>query len=202
MRTALLSAVGAFALVAAAPAAHADMAAAERWIADEFQPSTLSMDEQKSEMQWFIDAAKPFAGMEINVLSETIPTHEYESKVLTKAFEEITGIKVNHQLLGDVVRWPAAGAIASAPDGEYVVGVRPHFVSPIGDGPHSVPVTGQVQITELSGSESIAHFDLDGRSWVSQSHGVHPYRVGETHRFNVDTRGCLYFRPDGARVAA
>jgi len=104
--------------------------------------------------------------------------------------------------LGDVVRWPAAGAIASAPDGEYVVGVRPHFVSPIGDGPHSAPVTGQVQITELSGSESIAHFDLDGRSWVSQSHGVHPYRVGETHRFNVDTRGCLYFRPDGARVAA
>ena len=39
--------------------------------------------------------------MEINVLSETIPTHEYESKVLTKAFEEITGIKVNHQLLGE-----------------------------------------------------------------------------------------------------
>jgi glycerol transport system substrate-binding protein len=35
------------------------------------------------------------------VLSETIPTHEYESKVLTKAFEEITGIKVNHQLLGE-----------------------------------------------------------------------------------------------------
>ena len=34
-------------------------------------------------------------------LSETIPTHEYESKVLTKAFEEITGIKVNHQLLGE-----------------------------------------------------------------------------------------------------
>ena len=39
--------------------------------------------------------------MEINVLSETIPTHSYESEVLTKAFEEITGIKVNHQLLGE-----------------------------------------------------------------------------------------------------
>ena len=31
----------------------------------------------------------------------TIPTHEYELKVLTKAFEEITGIKVNHQMLGE-----------------------------------------------------------------------------------------------------
>jgi glycerol transport system substrate-binding protein len=31
-------------------------------------------------MQWFIDAAEPFQGMEINVLSEGIPTHTYESK--------------------------------------------------------------------------------------------------------------------------
>ena len=74
---------------------------ARKWIDNEFQPSSLSKDEQMKEMQWFIDAAKPMAGMEINVLSETIPTHEYESKTLTKAFEEITGIKVNHQLLGE-----------------------------------------------------------------------------------------------------
>jgi glycerol transport system substrate-binding protein len=52
-------------------------------------------------MQWFIDAAKPFAGMEINVLSEGVPAHAYESSTLTKAFEEITGIKVNHQILGE-----------------------------------------------------------------------------------------------------
>ena len=81
--------------------AHADMAAAERWVDSEFQPSTLTRDEQLAEMQWFIEAAQPFQGMEINVLSETIPTHSYESETLTQAFEEITGIKVNHQLLGE-----------------------------------------------------------------------------------------------------
>jgi glycerol transport system substrate-binding protein len=81
--------------------AVADMAAAEKWVDNEFQPSTLSRDEQLKEMEWFINAAKPLQGMEVNVLSETIPTHEYEAKVLTKAFEEITGIKVNHQLLGE-----------------------------------------------------------------------------------------------------
>ena len=81
--------------------AFADMDAAKKWIDSEFQPSTLSKDEQIKEMEWFIKAAEPFKGMEVNVLSETIPTHEYESKVLTKAFEEITGIKVNHQLLGE-----------------------------------------------------------------------------------------------------
>jgi len=88
-------------LVWGAPQALADMAAAEKWVDEEFQPSVLSRDEQLAEMQWFIDAAEPFAGMEINVLSETIPTHSYESEVLTKAFFEITGIKVNHQLLGE-----------------------------------------------------------------------------------------------------
>lgn len=79
----------------------ADMAAAERWIDSEFQPSVLSRDEQVKEMEWFINAAQPFAGMEINVLSESIPTHTYEAEVLAKAFEEITGIKVNHQILGE-----------------------------------------------------------------------------------------------------
>jgi glycerol transport system substrate-binding protein len=81
--------------------AFADMAAAEKWVDNEFQPSTLSREDQLKEMQWFIKAAEPFQGMEVNVLSETIPTHTYESETLTKAFEEITGIKVNHQLLGE-----------------------------------------------------------------------------------------------------
>ena len=80
MRKPLLSATALIALMAGAPAAFADMAAAEKWINDEFQPSVLSVDEQKAEMQWFIDAAAPFAGMEINVLSESIPTHTYESR--------------------------------------------------------------------------------------------------------------------------
>ena len=91
----------ALALTMSAFTAIAGKPEAERWINSEFQPSALSKSEQIAEMEWFINAAEPFKGMEINVLSETIPTHSYESKVLTKAFEEITGIKVNHQLLGE-----------------------------------------------------------------------------------------------------
>ncbi|WP_325895045.1 ABC transporter substrate-binding protein [Grimontia sp. NTOU-MAR1] len=90
-----------------APAVIADQYsdAAKKWVGDEFTPSTLSQEEQLKEMAWFTDAAKPFRGMEIKVVSETITTHEYESKVLAKAFEEITGIKVTHDLIqeGDVV---------------------------------------------------------------------------------------------------
>jgi len=101
MRNQLLSAAAAAVLTLAAFPAEADMAAAERWVDEEFQPSALSREQQLEEMQWFIDAAEPFRGMEINVLSETIPTHSYESETLTQAFEEITGITVNHQLLGE-----------------------------------------------------------------------------------------------------
>ncbi len=100
MKTKMVVAAAVATLMIQSPA-FADMANAEKWINEEFQPSTLSKEEQMAEMEWFAKAAEPFKGMEINVLSETIPTHEYESKVLTKAFEEITGIKVNHQLLGE-----------------------------------------------------------------------------------------------------
>ena len=78
---------------------------AEKLILNEFQPSTLSKEEQTKELAWFTRAAEPFRGMTINVVSETLTTHEYESEVLTEAFFEITGIKVNHDLIqeGDVI---------------------------------------------------------------------------------------------------
>src|SRR5690606_4920743 len=101
MKTKLLVTVAAVGVLACVGPAWADMAAAEKWIDSEFKDSVLTRDEQLQQMQWFIDAAQPYAGMEINVLSEPIPTHDYESKVLTKAFEEITGIKVVHQQLGE-----------------------------------------------------------------------------------------------------
>ena len=86
--------------------ALADKQAAKKWVSDEFQPSTLSTDEQLAEMEWFINAAKPFKGMNIKVLSEIIATHEYESGTLAKAFTEITGINLTHEMIpeGDVVR--------------------------------------------------------------------------------------------------
>ncbi|MBA4280671.1 MAG: ABC transporter substrate-binding protein, partial [Ralstonia sp.] len=89
-------------------AAHAGEAEAKKWISSEFQPSTLSQDKQMAEMKWFMDAAaklKAKGVTEIHVVSETLDTHAYESKTLAKAFEEITGIKVKHDIMqeGDVV---------------------------------------------------------------------------------------------------
>src|SRR5471032_741154 len=104
-----LAMTSAAALIAAsvtmAAPAFADDATAQKWIDSEFQPSTLSKADQLKELQWFEKAAQPFKGMEINVVSETITTHEYEAKTLAKAFTELTGIKIKHDVIqeGDVV---------------------------------------------------------------------------------------------------
>jgi len=103
-----MSALAFAAALACGHAAWADEASAKKWVDNEFQPSSLSKDKQMAEMKWFMDTAaklKARGVTQINVVSETITTHEYESKTLAKAFEEITGIKVNHDIIqeGDVV---------------------------------------------------------------------------------------------------
>ncbi len=101
MRRHLLTSTAAM-LLAFTGTAFAGMDEAKQFLDGEIGGlSTLSRADQEAEMQWFVDAAKPFAGMEIKVVSETITTHEYESKVLAPAFTAITGIKITHDLIGE-----------------------------------------------------------------------------------------------------
>ncbi|UWR35547.1 ABC transporter substrate-binding protein (plasmid) [Sulfitobacter sp. W027] len=81
--------------------AFADMEAAKKFLDEEIERSALSREEQEAEMQFFIDAAEPFKGMDIKVVSETITTHEYEANVLAPAFTAITGINITHDLIGE-----------------------------------------------------------------------------------------------------
>ena len=57
-------------------------------------------------------------------------------------------------------------------------------------------------MTELSGSESSAHFTFDdARLGFALAHGAHPYEVGEDHTFYMDAFGVFLLCPDGSRVA-
>ncbi len=95
--------------------------------------------------------------------------------------------------------WTATGPAANLPDGPYVIGVRPDNVSPVAGA--GVVLAGKVLITELSGSESSAHFAMGDQSWVSLAHGVHAYEIGKVHQFHLDPATCFYFGPDGRLVA-
>lgn len=83
---------------------RSDTAAAQRWVDAEFKPSSLSRQQQLEELQWFIrnaQALKQQGVHSIRVVSEKIDTHDYESQVLARAFEEITGIAVTHDILSE-----------------------------------------------------------------------------------------------------
>jgi glycerol transport system ATP-binding protein len=102
--------------------------------------------------------------------------------------------------LGSVAAWPASAPLQHLADGSYTFALRPHHVQPAEAG-SGVAVRGRVSISEISGSESVVHFALDGQTWVSQSHGVHGFAVGQEAPFTLDVDRGLYFAPDGARVA-
>lgn len=95
--------------------------------------------------------------------------------------------------LSDTVSWRAPPTLASMQDGEYTLGIRPHHLLPKGGG---VQVNGEIQISEISGSESIIRLTVEGNNWVSESHGVHAYEVGESAVFSFDETRCLYFDRD------
>jgi len=100
--------------------------------------------------------------------------------------------------LVDGVKWSTGNGL---PDGRYTIGLRPHHVLPDRAAPLDVEIKGRVAVAELSGAESIIHFDAYDAPWVSLSPGVHAFAGGETATFFADMTKCLYFDATGALVA-
>jgi glycerol transport system ATP-binding protein len=67
---------------------------------------------------------------------------------------------------------------------------------------NGVRINGQVSVAEISGSESVVHFELAGSTWVSLAHGVQSRAVGEQAGFALDVDRALYFDAAGRRLAA
>lgn len=102
--------------------------------------------------------------------------------------------------MGKDIRWELSGKQADLADGLYKLAVRPHHVLPFETEEANVPIVGKVLVTELSGSESSAHFAADMANWVSLARGIHRYQVGENHQFFMDPNQCFVFALDGTLV--
>lgn len=102
-------------------------------------------------------------------------------------------VKSGWVLLDEGVSWKTETGLA---DGAYTIGIRPHHVSPVRQSAKSVVVEGKVKVAELTGSESIIHFQAHDHPWVSLSHGVHPFETGRFARFYADMSKCFYFDAD------
>jgi glycerol transport system ATP-binding protein len=96
--------------------------------------------------------------------------------------------------------WPMPPNLISVPDGDYTLALRPHHVSIARKREANVTFAGQVLVAEISGSESVIHFAMQGGTWVSQSHGVHRLAVGSVNTFYADLGEAMLFAPDGQRM--
>ncbi len=100
------------------------------------------------------------------------------------------------------VSWEVGERFQHLPDGDYVLGVRPHHLTPSGSGEHKIKIKGRVLVTEISGSESIIHVKFGENNWVSESHGVHPYQVDEIADLYFDVARSLLFSEQGELISA
>lgn len=98
-----------------------------------------------------------------------------------------------HFVLESGSSWQVPEEAEVIPDGFYTLGIRPHHLTLSSSSEESVPVTAEVLLTEISGSESTVHAEIDGASWISLSHGVHALEKGQTVDLHIDTRHCLLF---------
>jgi glycerol transport system ATP-binding protein len=99
--------------------------------------------------------------------------------------------------LGETVSWKVPEQVASLPDGDYKIALRPHHLLPEGQG---VEVEGIVRIAEISGSDSIIRLNVDDNVWVCQARGIHSYKFGEKVRFVFDADHCMYFGVDNRLI--
>jgi len=106
----------------------------------------------------------------------------------------------NKIILNEQVSWAAPET--GLADGEYIIGVRPHHVTPHKLTKKLVKISGNVTVSELSGSESTIHFDAFNQPWISLSHGIHPFEHGSQADLFFAASNCFYFKPDGEFVAA
>lgn len=82
-------------------------------------------------------------------------------------------------------------------DGNYILGVRPHHLTPFSTDENTIKLQGVVQVTEISGSDSVIHVLFEEGIWVSESHGIHPHKVGDTIDLYLNLKQCLLFDEQG-----
>jgi len=95
--------------------------------------------------------------------------------------------------LDEKISWIAPTSLRSVKDGIYTFGLRPHHLSLKDSEQETVKIKAEVEIAELSGSESVVHLNVRGNAWVSENTGIHSFEMGEQTDVYMHVDQCLYF---------
>jgi glycerol transport system ATP-binding protein len=87
-------------------------------------------------------------------------------------------------------------------EGEYLFGVRPHHLLTRRRSPGDIRLETNVDLSEISGSETSLHLDHNGVSWISKLDGVHPLDVGQSIQVYIEPHRMFAFDTGGVLVAA
>lgn len=105
-------------------------------------------------------------------------------------------------VLGEDVRLTPPSHLAALEPGRYRLGVRPPHVFANRRGPGDVAVPGEVEVAEISGSETYIHLRHGEGAWVVQEEGVHHYELGDRITVYMDPAHLFAYDLDGRLVAA
>ena len=102
----------------------------------------------------------------------------------------------------DGVQFPIGGHLKNLPDGSYTFGVRANriFLSAVGDA--DVKIDGEVELSEINGSETFIHLNYRGSRLVIQEDGIHKYKMGGHISFYVNPETFFAYDGDGRLVAS
>ncbi len=104
----------------------------------------------------------------------------------------------------DGTRFDIHGHLADLSPGSYQLGIRSMNVGPNPFNSHDIKFSGEVDLAEISGSETFIHVKHEDISLVSQTTGAHVYPIGDridvylNHDFlyAFDMEGKLVLAPD------
>ena len=108
--------------------------------------------------------------------------------------------KKNRFWLDQDIHWPVNSGFHHLADGPYLLGFRPHQLSMNPETVDSICLHGQIDISEINGSESLLHFTVNHHQWVSQLHGVHKLEPGTRARLYLNPQNCFLFDANGNRA--
>lgn len=102
---------------------------------------------------------------------------------------------------------PARGVFAGLPDDSYTIGLRADHLSLNRPDAEAIALSGTVAVSEITGSESFVHIDLETGEgaavrWVAVTRGVLEVEPGERIECFIDPKRLFVFGRDGILAAA
>ncbi len=88
------------------------------------------------------------------------------------------------------------------PHGRYRIGIRPSHVKVNPQTDVDLPIEGNVDVAEVTGSETFIHMRRGNSEWVVQDDGVHEYHLGDKLTVYVDPAHLFAFGDDDSLVAS